>query len=89
MSQPIPGHRSLIIGRLIEPPNVDATPDGEAVATLRVTVRDTEEYVLVAFGSIVKGLRALAAGRHICAEGCWRACEGRPPELIVDTLTPL
>jgi hypothetical protein len=78
-----------VIGRLVAAPAVDATPGGGHVATLRITVRDVEEYVLIAFGHLVEGLDMLDAGRLIYAEGCWQARDGAPPELVVDVLTPL
>ncbi len=59
------------------------------MATLRIKVKGTEEYVLTAFGRLVEGLDSLAAGRLLYAEGHWQAREGSPPELLVDTLTPL
>lgn len=89
MSQPTPGQHGAIIARLAAPPTVDSTPGGGSVATLRVTIRDTEEYVLIAFGSLVQDLRALEAGCHIYAEGRWQAREGRPSEMIVSVLTSL
>jgi hypothetical protein len=46
------------------------------VATLRVAVKGTQEYVLTAFGRLVEGLNSLPVGRLIYAEGRWQARQG-------------
>ena len=89
MSEPIPGTRNVLIGRLVAAPVLKTTPGGGRIAILRVSVRNTHQYDLIAFGRLVNGLNALTAGSLIYAEGRWQAREGAPPELVVDVLTLL
>jgi hypothetical protein len=90
VSDPVPNQRTIVIGRLVAAPAVRTTASGTRVGTLRINVMGIEERVLVAFGPTLVGrLDGLTAGRLIYAEGRWQARQGAPPELIVDTLTPL
>ncbi len=89
MSEPTPGQRGVLIGRLAAASTLRTTAGGGRMATLRITLKGTEDYVLTAFGLLVEGLESLAAGSLLYAEGRWQAREGGPPELLVDTLTPL
>lgn len=88
MSEPTPGQRGVLIGRLAGTPTM-RTAGGGRMATLRITITGTEEHVLTAFGPLVERLGSLTTGQLIYAEGRWQAREGSPPELVVDTLTPL
>ncbi len=89
MSRSTPGQRGVLIGRLGTAPTVCTSPAGARVATIRLAVNGTDEYLLTAFGRLVDGLSSLATGQLIYAEGRWQAREGSHPEMVIDTLTPL
>jgi hypothetical protein len=85
-TRPIPGTRSVLMGRLVTPPVLHETGAGGRMATLRITASDVE-HTLVVFGRRAQALDRLPAGHAIHAEGCWQARQGRAPELAVDHLS--
>ncbi len=54
MSEPTPGQPGVLIGRLAAAPTLRTTAGGERTATLRITLKGTEDYVLTAFGLLAR-----------------------------------